>query len=130
MYGPRKLLVCGFSAAEESLFPALLETMGLGDMPVCFATDQDMSRTLADILNSEPGEGGQGKSAMRRAGIMSGFKQAELHRLLNGYRESGLPAILWATLTPVAENWLLKDLLEELGAEAEAFRKRKEAERP
>ncbi|MBW1819490.1 MAG: DUF3783 domain-containing protein, partial [Deltaproteobacteria bacterium] len=86
----------------------------------------DLSAPLAGILNGEAGEGRDAASTMRRAGIMSGFAQEELHRLLKGYRESGLPAILWATLTPVSENWFLKDLLEELAAEAEAFRKRKQ----
>ena len=125
MYGPRKLLVCGFPAGERKFFTALLAAAGLKDIPVLFAADEDLSATLAGMLKRGASEERDGASTMHRAGIMSGFTQEELHCLLKGYRESGLPAILWATLTPVSEKWLLKDLLDELAAEAEAFKKRK-----
>jgi hypothetical protein len=54
-----------------------------------------------------------------RAVIMSGFTQNEVHRIMSAYRQAGLPAQLWATLTPVSENWLLGDLLKELVKENE-----------
>jgi hypothetical protein len=53
---------------------------------------------------------------------MSGFTQEELHILMNAYRNAGLPAQLWATLTPISENWTLEMLLTELSKEAEAFK--------
>jgi len=33
---------------------------------------------------------------------------------------------LWATLTPISENWSVTNLLEELTAESEAIKKQKE----
>jgi hypothetical protein len=62
---------------------------------------------------------------MRRAIIMSGFTQNELHRLMTAYRNSGQPTQLWATLTPISENWLIEKLLGELAAEAETFKKQR-----
>jgi hypothetical protein len=59
-----------------------------------------------------------------RAVIMSGFTQNEVHRIMSAYRQAGLPAQLWATLTPVSENWLLGDLLEELLKEDEFFKEK------
>ena len=56
---------------------------------------------------------------------MSGFTQEELHTLMNGYRKAGLPAQLWATLTPVSENWTLETLLIELSKEDEALGNRR-----
>jgi hypothetical protein len=41
------------------------------------------------------------------------------------YRGSELPSQLWATLTPVSENWFVADLLDELAAEAEAIKKQR-----
>jgi hypothetical protein len=62
---------------------------------------------------------------MKRAVIMSGFTQKELHALMAAYRGSELPSQLWATLTPVSENWSVADLLDELAAEAEAIKKQR-----
>ena len=68
---------------------------------------------------------------MRRAIIMSGFTQRELHKLMTAYRQSELPSQLWATLTPISENWSITSLLEELAAEAEAIKKQREdSDRP
>jgi hypothetical protein len=41
------------------------------------------------------------------------------------YRQAGLPTQLWATLTPVSENWFLADLLEELVKEEESLTEKK-----
>jgi hypothetical protein len=60
-----------------------------------------------------------------RAVVMSGFTQNEVHRIMSAYRQAGLPAQLWATLTPVSENWLLADLLDELVKENEVIKGKK-----
>jgi hypothetical protein len=49
--------------------------------------------------------------------ILSGFKQNELYTLMSAYRKADLPRQLWATITPVSEDWTLANLLEELAAE-------------
>jgi hypothetical protein len=41
------------------------------------------------------------------------------------YRQAGLPAQFWATLTPISENWLLADLLNELAKENECLKGKK-----
>jgi hypothetical protein len=43
---------------------------------------------------------------------------------MGGYRQQGLPAQLWATLTPTSEGWTIKSLLDELDAERRAFQRR------
>ena len=37
-------------------------------------------------------------------------------------RNAGMRQALWATLTPMSETWMLKDLLAELSAEKEALK--------
>jgi hypothetical protein len=58
---------------------------------------------------------------MPAALIMAGITEAELHRLMEGYRQAGLPWPLWATLTPISETWTLRALLKELAAERAAL---------
>jgi hypothetical protein len=49
---------------------------------------------------------------------------------MNAYRKAGLPGQLWATLTPVSENWTLDTLLLELSKEDKALKKQRESVSP
>ena len=125
MYGPRKLLVCGYPETDQQTLLALLKENGLSAFPVIFATKADLQKPLKELLESADG-GGQGEiDEMRRAIIMSGFTQKQLHTLMTAYRKAGLPTQHWATLTPISEDWPLTDLLDELDAEAEAIKKQR-----
>jgi len=104
---------------------SLLEENGLSAFPVIFATNGDLQRTLKEVLDSDDRQGQGEVSDMKRAVIMSGFTQKELHILMTAYRGSDLPPQLWATLTPISENWSVADLLAELAAEAEAVKKQR-----
>lgn len=125
MYGPKKLLVCGYPEPEQRALLSLLEKNGLSAFPVIFATNGDLQRTLKEVLDSDDSQGQGEVSDMKRAVIMSGFTQKELHLLMTAYRGSDLPPQLWATLTPISENWSVADLLAELAAEAEAVKKQR-----
>lgn len=122
MYGPRGLVVCGYPVEEHSPVARFLAKVAGPDLPVLFASEDMAGRTLKEILGLPKGYG-QGKpSGLRRAMILSGFKQKELHTLMSAYKKSGLPRQLWATLTPVSEDWPLEELLEELAREAEGLK--------
>ena len=125
MHGPKGILVCGYTPAEHEPLADALSQIGLGDRPVIFATDGDAEQSLIELLSSENRSGMGMSSSIPRAIIMSGFTQEELHTLINAYRKAGLPAQLWATLTPVSENWTLEALLLELSKEDEALKKRR-----
>jgi len=125
MYGSRNLLVCGYSEPEQKAMLLLLQKNKMGSCPVIFATNEDIQKTLKEILQADNRYGHGEVSDMRRAVIMSGFTQKQLHTLMAAHRKSKLPRQHWAALTPTSENWLLTDLLEELEAEAEAIRKQK-----
>ena len=123
MYGARGLLVCGYSSSEQLSFISFLEQAGFQDLSVIFVTNSQSTNTLKDLL-ALPNRSGHGEeSGMRRAIIMSGFTQKELHKLMTAYRQAELPSQLWVTLTPISENWSIANLLEELAAEAEAIKK-------
>lgn len=125
MYGPQKLLVCGYPEADQKTLLLLLKESGLSIFPVIFATNNDLQKSLREILISENGGGDGDIIEMKRAIIMSGFTQKQLHTLMTAYRKAKLPAQHWATLTPTSDNWPLTKLLDELAAEAEAIKKQR-----
>jgi hypothetical protein len=126
MYGTRGILVCGYSLSQQPLFMSFLEQTGFQDLGAIFVTTNQSTNTLKKLL-ALPDRSGQGEeSNMRRAIIMSGFTQKELHKLMTAYRLAELPSQHWATLTPISENWSVTNLLEELAAESEAITKQKE----
>jgi Domain of unknown function (DUF3783) len=127
MYGPFKLLVCGYSQEEQNTFLAFLEEIGFGTLPVIFVTDADIPFTLSAILDREDRAGMEEPSLTKRAVILSGFTQAGLHQLISASKQAGFPAQLWATLTPVSEKWAIGYLLEELAKEAEAMKRQQKS---
>ena len=126
MYGPKGILVCGYPPPEHRFFALFMEKAGFSDRPIIFAKTEDAGKTLKELLGLNSGWGMGEPTDLPRAVIMSGFTQNEVHRIMVAYRQAGLPTQLWATLTPVSENWLLSDLLRELGKESEFFKKKKE----
>ena len=126
MYGPKGILVCGYPPPEHRFFALFMEKAGFSDKPIIFAKTEDAGKTLKELLGLNSGWGMGEPTDLPRAVIMSGFTQNEVHRIMVAYRQAGLPTQLWATLTPVSENWLLSDLLRELVKENEHFKKKKE----
>jgi hypothetical protein len=125
MYGPKGILVCGYPPPEHRFFALFVDKAGFGDRPVIFPTSEDANKTLRELLGLAMGSGIGESTDYPRALILSGFSQSELHRIMYAYRQAGLPAQLWATLTPVSENWTLADLLKELVEENEVLKRRK-----
>ena len=126
MYGTSGILVCGYSLTEQPSFLSFLEQAGFQGFTVIFVTTNQSTNTLKELL-ALPDRSGHGEeSDMRRAIIMSGFTQKELHKLMTAYRQAEMPSQLWATLTPISENWSITNLLEELAAESEAIKKQRQ----
>ena len=124
MYGPQGIVFCGFAAAEHAPLVDALSQIGFGDRPIIFATNEDVVKSLKDLLASADRSGMGESTAMPRATIMSGCTQMEVHTLMTAFKEAGLPRQLWATLTPVSEDWHLEALLKELVKEDTALRTR------
>lgn len=128
LFGPRGLLVCGFTIEGQSHLDALCTASGIEALPQVYAATEDLETSLADLLQ-RPDQSGRGlASRMPAAIVMSGISEAELHQLMGVYRQTGLPWPLWATLTPVSQAWSLRQLLTELAAERAALGKPSSAE--
>ncbi len=125
MYGPRKLLICGFSADIQPHVVKLLELLKLADIPRIWVTEEHAGTLISEILTLADSTGLGVTSGLPRAIIMCGLTQNELHLLMSGSREAGMKPPLWATLTPTSETWAIQDLLKELLAEHAAMQQRK-----
>jgi hypothetical protein len=124
LYGPRKLLLCGFAADVQSKFIKLLDMIGIAQLPLVWVTNDQADTHVGELMQLEEGSGSGVTSELPRAIIMSGITQNELHALMAGCRKSGMQQPLWATLTPTSETWSIQDLLKELAAEHRAMQKR------
>jgi hypothetical protein len=121
LYGPRTLLVCGFTAEGQSRIVELVQSLEIEPLPIVFMTTPDLEIVLGELFERQSLDGQGAPSRMPAALIMAGITEAELHRLMEGYRQAGLPWPLWATLTPISETWTLRALLKELAAERAAL---------
>ncbi len=125
LYGPRAVLVCGFSANEQKLLMEFLENIQLTDLAVSFAAESDGEKTLKDLMARPDQSGRDADSGLERAVILSGITEKELHQTLSSYQNADLPRPLWATLTPYSESWSLSALLEELKKERIAMEQKR-----
>ena len=129
MFGPRKIIVCGFSPDDQEAF-RMLTAAGLADMPLVFPGAGQAGSSLGEIVGMPDGTGYGEASELERAVILSGLTEKELHEIMAGYRRLGLPGPLWATLTEISIGWPLSALLKELAAERESFLRRRSQETP
>jgi len=125
LYGPRKLLLCGFAAEAQAKFRKLLRMIGLSDLPLVWLSEDQADLKLEALIKLDDGTGGGLSSRLPRAVIISGILQVELHLLMSGCRQAGMKQALWATLTPTSETWTLRNLLSELAAEHQAMQAKK-----
>ena len=128
LYGPRKLLLCGFSNSVQPNFNKLLELLGLSDIPKVWVNETQADLSVGELIQLEDNSGLGVSSELPRAIIMAGITKNELHRLMVGCRQAEMKPPLWATLTPTSETWSIKDLLNELAAEHRAMQNKRRAE--
>lgn len=117
MYGPRRMVLCGYESETQPRFKILLKEIGISDLPLVWASTQDANRTLSEIFEQADNIGEGQSSELPQAILVAGITQNELHSLMNGCRQAGLRPHLWAVLTPTSEKWTLIKLLAELEAE-------------
>jgi len=125
LFGPRKLLLCGFGPQAQSKFKTVLDMAAIADLALVWATDQDGAASLAELFERADQSGESRDSDLPRAIIMAGITQNELLRLMGTCKQVGMQSALWATLTPVSATWSLSALLAELAAEREALARRR-----
>jgi len=121
LYGPRKLLLCGFTAAMQANFAKVLDFTGLTDLDIVWVAAGQADDEIGQLMELAPGTGTGTDSDLPRAIVVAGISENELHNLMNTCRASEMKSALWAVLTPVSEKWTLRQLLLELEAERSAL---------
>jgi hypothetical protein len=125
LYGPPKLLICGFPKSAQSKFISLVGAAGLAGIPTLWATKAHSVEVLSELMKL-PDRTGLGESSdLPRAVIVSGIQEKQLHSLMALCRKTGLQPSLWAVLTPISKKWTLQALLSELQAERKAMQRKK-----
>ena len=125
MYGIKCLLISGYAPEAQKTLLALLSHQRFGKIPIIFVTDETASLSLKEIITL-PAMAGRGtETTLKKAVILSGFTEKELHDLLAAFRSSPLPRPFFATLTPTSENWSHQKLLNELSKEADMMARRR-----
>lgn len=121
LYGPRKLLLCGFAASMQANFAKVLGFTGLADLDVVWVAADQADDEIGQLMELAPATGTGTDSNLPRAIVVASISENELHNLMNTCRASGMKSALWAVLTPVSEKWTLRQLLAELEAERTAL---------
>ncbi len=124
LYGPRKLILCGFAADMQANFSKILEHIGLQGIDVVWAGENQTDDEIGQIMELPAGTGTGFDSALPRAIVVAGISENDLHSLMNTCRASGMKPALWAVLTPASEKWSLRQLATELEAERIALQEK------
>lgn len=117
MYGPRGILVCGFSADERKTIVKMFSDKKFKKLPVLFTTPDDQNTLMKEMIIRAHQSGMEGECKLDPAIIMSGLTEKELHRTMSTYKKLKMTKPLWATLTPTSENWTVTALISELNSE-------------
>ena len=123
MYGPRGILVCGFSSEERKTILKMLSDKKFKNLPVVYTTNADRTELMKDMLTRahktglEDESGPENECTLDRTIIMSGLTEKEFHRTMTNYKKLKMVKPLWASLTPTSENWTVESLISELNSE-------------
>lgn len=129
MYGPRGILVCGFSSEERKSILKMLSDKKFKNLPVVYTTNADRTELMKEMLTRAHKTGledesgpedeckPENKCRLDRAIIMSGLTEKEFHRAMTNYKKLKMVKPLWASLTPTSENWTVESLISELNSE-------------
>ena len=80
LYGPRKLLFCGFSQKVQPNFNKLLKFIGLSEIPKVWVAQDRADTGVGELIHLEDGAGWGVSSELARAIIIAGITQNEMHR--------------------------------------------------
>jgi hypothetical protein len=121
LYGPRKLILCGFAADLQDKFLKILEIAGLQGLAAVWAAENMADDDIGQLIELPDGTGTGTDSTLPRTIVVAGVSQSELHSLMNTCRAGGMQQPLWAVLTPFSEKWTLRQLIVELESERKAL---------
>ena len=121
LYGPRKLIVCGFAADLQDKFLKVLAAAGLQGLAVVWTAANMADDEIGQLMELPDNTGAGIDSTLPRTIVVAGISESELHSLMDTCRAGGMKQALWAVLTTVSEKWSLRQLIAELESEDKAL---------
>lgn len=122
LYGPPGLLCCGFSDIEKKAIIVLVEKLIGPDFPAIFVSDDEKNKPLSELLSYETRFGLHKESSFPRTMILSGCRESHIQNMMGAFHTYEFPPTLWATVTPISEQWPVSELIHELTKERDAFK--------
>jgi len=114
MYGPRAIMVSGFTPDERQILLKMFKNKKFKKIPVVYTSDKDKPVLVKEMFQRDNLSGFDENCSLNNAIIMSGLTEKEFHFTMSAYKKTKLPKPLFATLTPTSENWTVDSLVTEL----------------
>lgn len=123
--GPRACLLCGLETTLAPSISLLLQENGVGSHKLVFCTKVMLDDSLGAALRGASGDPPLPPEALPQVVVLSGMTGQQIHGIIDGWREAGLPTPVWASSTPSNLEFPLRTLLQELLAEQRAMARQK-----
>ncbi|XP_016493810.1 uncharacterized protein LOC107813109 isoform X2 [Nicotiana tabacum] len=115
-YGPPALLLLGFEVDEAAKIQQLLKEMGGEFLQVIFCTEDMISRSLWEAINTKQPNLDASKIAKQlpRICFLSGLMGEEMMMFIDAFEESGLEDPVFAALVENSADKPLQELIDEI----------------
>ncbi|XP_059317527.1 uncharacterized protein LOC132068081 isoform X1 [Lycium ferocissimum] len=115
-YGPPALLLLGFEVDEAAKIQQLLKEMDGEFLQVIFCTEDMISRSLWEAINTKQPNLDASKIAKQlpRICFLSGLTGEEMMMFMDAFEESGLEEPVFAALVPNSQDKPLQELIDEI----------------
>ncbi|KAJ8542287.1 hypothetical protein K7X08_017153 [Anisodus acutangulus] len=115
-YGPPALLLLGFEVDEATKVQQLLKEMDGEFLQVIFCTEDMISRSLWEAMNTKQPNLDASKIAKQlpRICFLSGLTGEEMMMFMDAFEESGLEEPVFAALVPNSQDKPLQELIDEI----------------
>ncbi|CAN1800057.1 hypothetical protein LINPERHAP1_LOCUS22369 [Linum perenne] len=116
VFGPPALLLLGFEVEEAAKMQQLLQEMGGEFLQLVFCTEDMISRSLWEAINTaQPNlEAVKVAKSMPRICFISGLSGEETMMFIDAFPETGLEAAVFAALVPNSADKPIYELVEEI----------------
>ncbi|XP_055811431.1 uncharacterized protein LOC129881106 [Solanum dulcamara] len=125
-FGPPALLLLGFEVDEAAKIQQLLKEMDGEFLQVIFCTEDMISRSLWEAMNTKQTNLDASKIAKQlpRICFLSGLTGEEMMMFLDAFEESGLEDPVFAALVPNSAEKPLQELIDEIMGDHELLSSR------
>ncbi|CAI0410935.1 unnamed protein product [Linum tenue] len=126
VFGPPALLLLGFEVEEAAKIQQLLQEMGGEFLKLVFCTEDMISRSLWEAMNTDQPnlEVVKVAKSLPRICFLSGLSGEEMMMFIDAFPETGVEAEVFAAMVPNSADKSLYELVEEIMGDHEMMTRR------